>query len=151
MSIPKDTRQIMINLMYLVLTAMLALNISSEILNAFKILNAGIVKSNESIEGKNNETMVDFDANENMEGHRERVKPYNDKAKAVRAKASETYKFLEEWKERIIKEAGGYQETKEGKKIKNEENIDASTYLLVEQKGGDKIKAKLNEIRTFML
>src|SRR6187551_1261611 len=101
MSIPKDTRQIMINLMYLVLTAMLALNISSEILHAFKILNNGITKSNQSIEGKNNETMVDFDANENMEGHQERVKPYNDKAKAIRAKAAVVYKYLEEWKSKI--------------------------------------------------
>jgi len=36
MSIPKEPRQIMINLMYLVLTALLALNVSNEILNAFK-------------------------------------------------------------------------------------------------------------------
>lgn len=141
----------MINLMYLVLTAMLALNISSEILNAFKILNSGIVKSNESIEGKNNETMIDFDANENMEGHKDRVKPYNDKAKAIRAKSAEMFKYLEEQKEKVIKEAGGYQKTAEGQEIKEESNIDASTYLLVEKKGGDEIKAKLLEIRNFML
>lgn len=151
MSIPKDTRQIMINLMYLVLTAMLALNISSEILNAFKILNAGIGKSNESIEGKNQETMVGFQANQDMKGHEERVKPYNDKAKAVRAKAKEVYDYLEQWKEKIVKESGGYEKTKEGQKIKNEENIDASTYLLVEKKGGNEIKQKLTELRTFML
>ena len=36
MSLPKEPRQLMINLMYLVLTAMLALNVSSEILHAFK-------------------------------------------------------------------------------------------------------------------
>ena len=151
MSIPKDTRQIMINLMYLVLTAMLALNISSEILHAFKILNNGITKSNESIEGKNNDMMVDFDANENMEGHRDRVKPFNDKAKAIRAKASVVYTYLEEWKKKIIQESGGYQKDKGVERIKNEEDIDASTYLLVEQKGGDEIKTKLSELRKFML
>ena len=36
MALPKEPRQKMINLMYLVLTALLALNVSAEILNAFK-------------------------------------------------------------------------------------------------------------------
>ena len=48
MSIPKEPRQLMINLMYLVLTAMLALNVSAEIINAFFSLNKGIKDSNEN-------------------------------------------------------------------------------------------------------
>ena len=43
MSLPKEPRQKMINLMYLVLTAMLALNISVEILNAFKIVDNSLM------------------------------------------------------------------------------------------------------------
>ena len=39
MSLPKEPRQKMINMMYLVLTALLALNVSAEILNAFKTVN----------------------------------------------------------------------------------------------------------------
>ena len=39
----------MINIMYLVLTAMLALNVSAEIFNAFKIVDKGLIKSNEAI------------------------------------------------------------------------------------------------------
>ena len=46
MSLPKEPRQKMINMMYLVLTALLALNVSAEILNAFKTVNNSIVKSN---------------------------------------------------------------------------------------------------------
>jgi len=38
MALPKEPRQKMINIMYLVLTALLALNVSSEILNAFQTL-----------------------------------------------------------------------------------------------------------------
>lgn len=150
MSIPKEPRQLMINLMYLVLTAMLALNISNEILHAFKVLNAGITKSNESIASKNNDVMRDFDANENMEGHRDRVKPFNDKAKEVHAESDKLYAYLEDWKAKIIEKAGGYADGKPGE-IKNEGNIDASTYLLVEKKGGDEIKQKLEEYRTFVL
>ena len=46
MAIPKEPRQLMINLMYLVLTAMLALNVSAEIFNAFKLVDKGLKKSN---------------------------------------------------------------------------------------------------------
>ena len=53
MSIPKEPRQLMINLMYLVLTAMLALNVSAEIINAFFALNKGIKSSNEIVDKSN--------------------------------------------------------------------------------------------------
>ena len=62
MSIPKEPRQQMINIMYLVLTAMLALNVSAEILNAFRILKRGIDGSNMSIAEKIVGTMDAFQA-----------------------------------------------------------------------------------------
>ena len=54
MSLPKEPRQKMINMMYLVLTALLALNVSAEILNAFKTVNNSIIKSNTVVTEKNN-------------------------------------------------------------------------------------------------
>jgi len=53
MALPKEPRQKMINLMYLVLTALLALNVSSEILNAFKTVDASLINSNNVIDQKN--------------------------------------------------------------------------------------------------
>ncbi len=52
MSIPKEPRQQMINIMYLVLIAMLAMNVSNEIVNAFKLLDSGIKSSNNAIDKK---------------------------------------------------------------------------------------------------
>ncbi len=46
MSIPKEPRQLMITLMYLVLMALLALNISAEIMNAFYDLEKSMITSN---------------------------------------------------------------------------------------------------------
>ena len=43
-------RQRMINMMYLVLTALLALNVSKEVLESFFSVNLGIVKTSESYE-----------------------------------------------------------------------------------------------------
>ena len=53
MSIPKEPRQIMINIMYLVLTALLALNVSAEIFNAFKVVDKSMVKSNQALDDAN--------------------------------------------------------------------------------------------------
>ena len=150
MSLPKEPRQLMINLMYLVLTAMLALNVSSEILNAFKTINQSISASNASIQDKNEKLYDSFEEQENQEGQRERVKPFNDKAKAVRASAQELYDYLEVWKERIIAQSGGYDDD-DSTIIKAESDIDATTLLLVEKKGGDTVKNKILETRNFML
>lgn len=50
----KETpRQKMIGMMYLVLTAMLALNVSKQVLNAFAVVNEGLVKTNENYAKKN--------------------------------------------------------------------------------------------------
>ncbi|MBP6625515.1 MAG: hypothetical protein KA198_10110, partial [Chitinophagaceae bacterium] len=51
----------MINLMYLVLTALLAMNVSSEILNAFKIVDSSINESSKNIAKRSEATIVNFD------------------------------------------------------------------------------------------
>lgn len=55
-------RQKMINLMYLVFIAMLALNMSKEVLTAFGVLNDKIEKSNVATTARNNAAMTDLDA-----------------------------------------------------------------------------------------
>ena len=54
MALPKEPRQKMINLMYLVLTALLALNVSSEILNAFKVVDKSLQNSSANLSAANN-------------------------------------------------------------------------------------------------
>src|SRR4030095_1491364 len=49
MALPKEPRQKMINLMYLVLTALLALNVSAEILNAFKTVDNSLTSTNKTM------------------------------------------------------------------------------------------------------
>src|SRR5690606_41438568 len=98
MSLPKEPRQLMINLMYLVLTAMLALNVSSEILHAFEVINESITSSNTSIEAKNDEIYKNFQSTEDDPVQRDRIKKYNDKAKDVKSKAASMIAAVEERK-----------------------------------------------------
>src|SRR4051812_7209964 len=108
MSIPKEPRQIMINLMYLVLTALLALNVSNEILNAFKTLSISIDKSNKSIDQRNTDVYNEIKANESAPGQAEKVKPYREKADEVVKRSDAMVAYLNDWKKRIVMQAGGY-------------------------------------------
>jgi len=148
MSLPKEPRQLMINLMYLVLTAMLALNVSSEILHAFEVINESISSSNKSIEAKNDEIYKSFQSKEDDPVTRERIKKYNDNAKIAKAKSAAMIAKLQEWKDRVILESGGVEDDGE---IKRKDNIDASTLLLVERKGGDTLKKQLEALRNDLL
>jgi hypothetical protein len=58
MALPREPRQKMINMMYLVLTALLALNVSSEILNAFKTVNKSLENTNTTV-NKSTETIME--------------------------------------------------------------------------------------------
>ena len=62
MALPKEPRQKMINLMYLVLTALLALNVSAEILNAFKTVNNSLTAASSTLDKKNTNIFSSFKA-----------------------------------------------------------------------------------------
>jgi len=157
MSLPKEPRQKMINLMYLVLTALLALNVSNEILNAFRTLSSSIDKSNVSIDQRNKDLYAQIIANEGQPGQAEKVKPFRLKADDVVLKANEMVAYLDSWKRRIVMEAGGYAKDKDGKSPEDTvfpdrmDNIDATTLLLVEKKGGDSLKNRIESMRTYLL
>lgn len=152
MSLPKDPRQLMINLMYLVLTAMLAMNITKEVLNAFMTINSSIEGSNRSISGKNDDIYAAFDKAESNPSERDKVKVYNDKAKEIRAESQRLISYLEAWKDTVIQRSGGYETDDKGvKQIKSLEDIDAATRLFVEEKKGDDVKSKLNGFVSYLL
>ena len=138
--------------MYLVLTALLALNVSNEILNAFKTLSSSIDKSNASIDQKNVEVYNQILENEKQPGQRDKVKPFREKADEVVKEANAMVAYLNDWKKRVVLEAGGY--NKEGEDTlfpQRMDNIDATTILLCEKKGGDTLKEKILKLREFML
>jgi gliding motility-associated protein GldM len=95
-------RQKMINMMYLVLTALLAMNVSKEILNSFALLNNGLVKTNTNFTAKNEVTYNAFETAELNDPNK--VRPYNDKAKAVRKRSQEMFDYMENLKTELVTE-----------------------------------------------
>ena len=91
-------RQKMINMMYLVLTALLALNVSKEVLNSFFEVNLGIVKTTDGLDKKNTETYAAFDDAENQE----KVKNYKNLANEIKPEALELVNFIQEMKYNLV-------------------------------------------------
>lgn len=102
-------RQKMINMMYLVLTALLAMNVSKEILNSFAILNNGLVTTNENFTAKNEVTYANFETA--LAADRKKVRPYLDKANAVKKRSQEMYDYIEGLKKELIKQVEEKEET----------------------------------------
>ena len=91
-------RQKMINMMYLVLTALLALNVSKEVLNSFFEVNLGIVKTTQGLDKKNNETYSSFVNATNQE----KVKNHRKLAEQVRPEANQLIDFIQEMKYTLV-------------------------------------------------
>ncbi|MGB3591977.1 MAG: gliding motility protein GldM [Nonlabens sp.] len=89
----QSPRQKMINLMYLVFIAMLALNMSKEVLNAFGLLNVSIEESNETATLKNQNAMAGLA--QLASDSPDKYKPLEAKAREVDAVSKEYYSYLQ--------------------------------------------------------
>ncbi len=158
MSIPKEPRQLMINIMYLVLTAMLALNVSAEIFNAFKIVDSGLVKSNKALSESNAAlpTLIRDGAKKkaSLAQYAERIDPAREAAKTL---VSEINQMVDE----MIDGSGningvvddGDWVIKDGVKVelRGKKNNDVTSRILVNEGRGEELKDKLQEFRDLIV
>lgn len=94
MAAAKETpRQKMIGMMYLVLTALLALNVSADILDAFAIVNDGLEKTNASVESKIEDYYNIFEQQYSRQPEKAQI--YWDKANEIRVKTDEIINYIE--------------------------------------------------------
>lgn len=146
MALPKDPRQKMINFMYLVLTAMLALNVSAEIINAFDIVNDSIKTSNNSIDSKNSLTYNQF--TKLMASDAAKVGPLKAKADQVKKLSATAVTYIETLKNDIIVASGGLNDKGE---IKKKDHLDAATHVMENEKKGQALQAALKKLRSNLL
>lgn len=154
MSIPKEPRQLMINVMYLVLTALLALNVSAEIFNAFDMVDKGLKNANNSLDAENAKMpdLIKTGAKKKAE-----LQKYADRVDPARAISQEATTYLQEIITKVVDEGGNrngkvddddYITLNTGaKELKGKRNFDATTRLLVDDGKGMELKKKIIEIR----
>ena len=101
MSGGKETpRQKMIGMMYLVLTALLALNVSKEILNAFVIIEEGLNVTNTNFDNKNGILYSKFQ--KAYEENKVKTKPWFDKAQTAKKLSADLCGYVDEIKSELF-------------------------------------------------
>ncbi len=97
----KETpRQKMIAMMYLVLTALLALNVSKEMLDAFIVVNESVELTNENFSEKLNDTYLAFEKKYQI--NQNKVKPYWDKARMAKQYSTDLVDYINNMKYELI-------------------------------------------------
>ena len=107
MALPKEPRQKMINLMYLVLTALLALNVSAEILNAFKTVNNSLTAASSTLDKKNTNIFNSFKAELNDPSTHERAAKWAPKAQQAHDLSEAIISYINGLQSKVA-EAAGY-------------------------------------------
>ena len=103
MSGAKETpRQKMIGMMYLVYTALLAMNVSKDILDAFDTVNAGVQTTNITLSNQIAQKYAAFEEQYGLD--QEKVGPYWEKAQALREEATEFINYVEALKWDLVKQ-----------------------------------------------
>jgi gliding motility-associated GldM-like protein len=157
MSIPKEPRQLMINLMYLVLTALLALNVSAEVMNAFKVIDDSLTASNITTNKALDEQQAGLN-NLLQEESKAKFKPLGEGVSAIRAEIKTFNDYVTTIKDELIDRSGDkngvnddgdymYPEIPAKRIPKGKKNKDVTTKFLVLEGKGAELEAKVSDVR----
>ena len=127
-------RQKMINLMYLVFIAMLAMNMSKEVLSAFGFMNEGITENNATTTQKNDAAYAQIETKATDQPAE--YGPINEQAQKIKTLSSDFYSYLENLKsemEKTVEDKNAY------------ESMDKTDFLDTYFFKGDKFTSKGNE------
>ncbi len=155
----KETpRQKMIGMMYLVLTAMLALNVSTEVLDAFVLVDNGLSRTTSNYQIKNEKLYTQF--GNAYELNKVKVGPWKNKSDEIKKQAQEILTYVQDLKKEIVKTAEGPETPAikgddvdcEFVQNKNDTEIAANILIGLEGNGkGTELKNKLIKFRDYLI
>jgi gliding motility-associated protein GldM len=140
----ETTRQRMINIMYLVLLAMLALNVSDTILDAFKNINDSLETSKNNVNTSVDQLFTAFQ-NTKLKDEPARAQPIWEKANKAKAYAAELDGYIQKLKARFTTEGSGIDP--ETGDLVERGNQDIAQGIMINQKEGEKLQAMINKTR----
>lgn len=146
---PETPRQRMIGMMYLVLTALLALNVSVEIINSFLIVNESMEITNKNFSSKNDGTYAMF--RQAYLQNKEKVGPNWEKAQQAQKLSKEMIDYVNGLKFEMMRQTEGLATIAEAQKltladIKRKDNYDTPTTFFIGQSETGK-GAKAEELK----
>ena len=115
---PNSPRQKMINLMYLVFIAMMALNVSSEVLDGFELVEGSLRTSIDNTSTRNE--IVTEELKAYYQTNPEKVREWYEKGTKVKQASDSLYNYVQDLKVRIAQIADG----KDADYKENQNNLD---------------------------
>jgi len=142
-------RQKMINMMYLVLTALLALNISKDMLKAFAKVNNSLKSNLSNINHQSDILYSQFQ--ESAENFPEKVGSQYEIAQSVQNAAEDFSAYVTELNDLLVENTGGYKE--DGVELKSADNKSKVSNLLLMKPDlkGEEFRLKIDSYRDFLL
>jgi gliding motility-associated protein GldM len=165
---PETPRQKMINMMYLVLTALLALNVAAEVLESFSIVDASLVQTLNNVKRKNDQIYTSFDAAYFQ--NKAKVQEWKDKADQVKVKTEGLIVKITDLKEKLVLSTGGFllknaesdfvyspeepimvNSKGDTIMIKREDDLNRPSEIMITQKSAEQLKNDVIDYRNFLL
>lgn len=142
-------RQRMINLMYIVLTAMLALNVSSDVLNGFSQVQAGLQRTVENMSEKNRAQFMYLEDLYRQDP--DIVGPWMVRGQKVRDMSDTLFNELEQLKVMIARKADG--SGANYMHLTNQDDLEASSVIMLDpiSQRGKKLRLDMDRYREFIL
>lgn len=144
-----SSRQKMINLMYIVLTAMLALNVSSDVLNGFNQVQQGLDRSNRTLTARNQALLGELEA-------WYQKYPKVDKAPLYEAQhmcdvTDSLYNYIDSLKMAIVRVCDGPKANPQH--IVAQDNLDAAAQVMLPPTGkkGAELRARIDRYRNYIV
>ena len=141
-------RQKMINLMYIVLTAMLALNVSSDVLNGFRQVEEGLGRTTATASARNDalyQQLADFN-----EQNPEKGGVWYKESLELRERTTQLYNYIDSLKLIIVQKVDG--KDADIKNIKSQDDLEAASYVMLSpsMRHGGRLRESISEYRTYV-
>ena len=147
---PNSPRQRMINLMYLVFIAMMALNVSSEVLDGFELVEGSLRTSIDNSSRRNKIVADEMEAYD--QENPQKVGEWALKAREVKRASDNLYlcTYIQDLKIRIAKVADG--ENVNVKSIEHKDDLEAASRVMLSPVSGEgkKLRAEIDKYRIWM-
>jgi len=154
---PETPRQKMINMMYIVLTAMLALNVASEVLEAFRLIDSSLIHTLSAVDMKNQQIYTSFE--QAYLENPAKVQEWKQKADQVQNITKNLNDYISNMKKELVIYSGSEKisaeypykpgsfilVTQEGDslEIKKQDDLNGTSEFMIKQKKAEELKAKI--------
>jgi gliding motility-associated protein GldM len=162
---PETPRQKMINMMYIVLTAMLALNVAAEVLQAFRLIDESLIHTLDAVNIKNQQIYSSFE--QAYLENAAKVQEWKQKADNVQQKSKDFQNYVYQLKEDIVVYSGSEIVSKDHPydpavhhlitlkgdtlEIKKEDDLNGTSEFMIKQQKASELREKITAYKNSLV